>query len=1093
MIKKFTKEESLIIDYTKKGELIDFELDFKNNPKIVIDSKFLINLILGFPLPNKHDDYNSTTIYPLTRKGLNLSGVRIKGVLNLSVSLGTSPLPPLTFRNCIFEGDSLDYYKKASLRPKPSFSSTHCHFSNLKIENCKIGFCDFKNSKFQSDLIITELKPLVKNGICMIDLSRIDVKGMVSISRTILNLADRSTDLNIPYRRSGIPSNYALTLADSRINNSLFLRPYFRVKNGGVNLCNTIVCSDFWCDGSQIKAKKNNWALFCQSLKVYGTVGFTGLHFQNEKKNKDSDLNIISKEKVCQICKIEGKVSFLSAKLGEALFSGCQIKKLNEDDQFIFSGSTLNRLTINQWVFLNPTTKKEEYHRFESEMPFIFSESAINGSVKILNANLPESLFSNNVKIEGDLNIEDIKTPTISFANSEVQGSVSLNGTIETFGDFSGLTVNGDFSLSSISQQLVLKKLSNKSIKINLEDTIIRGNLKIYQIKVSEYSPPEWTKKNYFFRKRELTCFQNITLIEGVFYENKNSKEIYTVSFLEKNAKYIYLKGKVLDFISKDFSKSLLLKTDQQIKDYLKFFTAFVWGEEGSFRIIESREELAQWVSLNESSTEEEKMINQIEPIEKLQQDKDYFYAKANVLYKDTLYDTSFKINTKNGKIEMQNDKPKFRFQSTKVFFEDIYRKIRPVEFLDFTHVPPPLGKATEWKMITETTSNYHSDILEKNFTSKVQKPIINLQGTKATWLEDNQGKTWDDVILNLNGFSYEHFGELPEYSNKSIYRSENKVKKPNLRILWRIIIVAALLYLFYISYLWILIIIILIITLSIKIYKKRKNFNFKKSLEDFIKWIFYKPKEKLPKLKPLKWGKSYNHYKLRKFWLLKQFSTWPPKKEDYKPQPFEQAAKVFKQNGQYKESIYILISKLRIERGLFYPWFQVPLMWIWDHFFGFGIKTWIVLRTFVLFFLIGWASVSLANSGKLSFSWKNYNYNLLAIAEPVLIVDVNSVTSYATSYEENFIKVRETAIPTLEGNFARVIPCGNNVEPSLYALDVFVPLLDLKQDTECKISGEPTALPWRIAKALYALLGWIITSVLILTLSGYLKREVEK
>jgi hypothetical protein len=82
---------------------------------------------------------------------------------------------------------------------------------------------------------------------------------------------------------------------------------------------------------------------------------------------------------------------------------------------------------------------------------------------------------------------------------------------------------------------------------------------------------------------------------------------------------------------------------------------------------------------------------------------------------------------------------------------------------------------------------------------------------------------------------------------------------------------------------------------------------------------------------------------------------------------------------------------------------------------------------------------------------------------------------------------------------YALASPCNLNVSSLVYALDVFIPLIDLDQERRCSIRD---ALPgeaqdryfgWRLVKALYELLGWIITSLVILTITGVLRRDLER
>ena len=70
---------------------------------------------------------------------------------------------------------------------------------------------------------------------------------------------------------------------------------------------------------------------------------------------------------------------------------------------------------------------------------------------------------------------------------------------------------------------------------------------------------------------------------------------------------------------------------------------------------------------------------------------------------------------------------------------------------------------------------------------------------------------------------------------------------------------------------------------------------------------------------------------------------------------------------------------------------------------------------------------------------------------------------------------------------------CGDEISEPLYALDVLIPLIDLRQENRCEIAAVPpeerTARPfwgserlWAWLKALYAIAGWFLVSLAILT-----------
>jgi hypothetical protein len=65
-----------------------------------------------------------------------------------------------------------------------------------------------------------------------------------------------------------------------------------------------------------------------------------------------------------------------------------------------------------------------------------------------------------------------------------------------------------------------------------------------------------------------------------------------------------------------------------------------------------------------------------------------------------------------------------------------------------------------------------------------------------------------------------------------------------------------------------------------------------------------------------------------------------------------------------------------------------------------------------------------------------------------------------------------------------------NRIDQFVYAIDVIVPV-DLRQ--ECSFSFAPENGPvWRLAKTIYALIGWVVISLTVLSLTGILRRDIE-
>lgn len=72
---------------------------------------------------------------------------------------------------------------------------------------------------------------------------------------------------------------------------------------------------------------------------------------------------------------------------------------------------------------------------------------------------------------------------------------------------------------------------------------------------------------------------------------------------------------------------------------------------------------------------------------------------------------------------------------------------------------------------------------------------------------------------------------------------------------------------------------------------------------------------------------------------------------------------------------------------------------------------------------------------------------------------------------------------------------CDDEVDSLWYALDVFVPLLDLQQEDKCSITMRTDGFNWlwRALSNIYEILGAIVTPIMLLSVSGLLRRYVEE
>ena len=124
---------------------------------------------------------------------------------------------------------------------------------------------------------------------------------------------------------------------------------------------------------------------------------------------------------------------------------------------------------------------------------------------------------------------------------------------------------------------------------------------------------------------------------------------------------------------------------------------------------------------------------------------------------------------------------------------------------------------------------------------------------------------------------------------------------------------------------------------------------------------------------------------------------------------------------------------------------------------------------------------------------WLPASREVIFLEKPVLVVDSAAVSALIQADKAGF------GSPSMEraaANDARLIGeyrCGEQVDPVLYPIELFVPLLDLRQQDKCAISTRPAAFPYRFLKFLYTVTGSIFTSLTLLSVAGVLRRRIEQ
>ena len=235
--------------------------------------------------------------------------------------------------------------------------------------------------------------------------------------------------------------------------------------------------------------------------------------------------------------------------------------------------------------------------------------------------------------------------------------------------------------------------------------------------------------------------------------------------------------------------------------------------------------------------------------------------------------------------------------------------------------------------------------------------------------------------------------------------------------------------------------------------------------------------------------------WQLRKEWLGMQFDQREPRHSEYRPQVYSQLSKVYKLQGKFDDADNITVLKLSEERKLSTSSSWRFILYIYEKCFDYGLSPKKSLLTLAGLVLFGW----------IFFALLNY--------KGLLVLDT---TSSATVAIKSNNAVEGIGFPSSSESDRpeKFILCGDQVNLLVYAFDLILPLLDLRHGIRCDIKAASTAygnkakiemheniviadiLGWPnfllVIKAIYTVLGWIVVSITILTVSGILRRAQE-
>lgn len=970
-----------------------------------------------------------------------VKGARFSGHLNLSDCACSGALPPLEFEDCLFpEG----------------FSADHSVIRRLSFFGCSFGVfpgnwghkvsISLHNTRVEGDLKLERLKSLDEHHLLSLFAFGVQVAGSVRLSETELK-APRD---NRSY--SYEPVHYALNLYGAEIRSDVKLFPHVTVTGG-----------------LRIRTARIGGDLVFADLNVIDDVD-PKLREQGDSRWSRSAIDATSAD-------IGGNIFFESyrglnrfSSSGEVTFFGfeCRGSVVLSGARFSYPDSSDSALNLStgkiKGVLISDTIEwASRSSTLSCNGTMTLTGLAVEGSVYLVGET--KSILANLIKVSGDTTLAMQVASEMNLGGADLKGSLDLSG-------FRFFTLN-----------------PGPHFQLNLRDAQIGHSLLL----AAEPSPLLQLESCH---RRKLHCLPDYLLYE-LYLRGPGRASI----LFKPGDKPLLLDGISAPIHRLARSGALRLNTPESVKDYIRFFGAYVWGEEGPFVIVENASQIPH-SNLPAEVQEQLKLIQEIEiDIDFSEEDwkelrklispqpsdaewskykEDFEHhavrARTHVRYGANLSQVTFVVlkeplPTKpllfgTGWISMVHDHPVAELDSEEL----------PIYQRPFTRAKLRGQLHSANNFLSDYKSDLQSEIIPRlELTLRIpewlellerrivrfQEAGIDLTNAACGSLDDADGRAWGRELsaLSLENFTY------------------TRINAPKSK--------------------------------AIKLNSTAKLLLF-----------FFQKSARIPK--PFISGKWPFQ---ERFWYSEKRRAAISDRQDwlghmqsdpFLPQPYAHLASVLNEAGDNDGAKEIERQKFDLEiqekwqtlreKGTLH--FPVLLgSWVFWTFiklgFNYGLSWARATLTFILCLLLGWVGVTELNQ-------RGYLVQNTSAAATLLAKGKNG--------ELTAVFPRSTTAADSEE-----LKCGAAINGLLYAADVFIPLLDLRQEERCDIRSSQaheidpfrewaaqrsfwhklTHSLWALfhapvlwaqfAKSAYAVLGWVVVSLTILTYSGMLRRWGEK
>ncbi len=371
-----------------------------------------------------------------------------------------------------------------------------------------------------------------------------------------------------------------------------------------------------------------------------------------------------------------------------------------------------------------------------------FSGPVFHGPVSLRHAQVEQELTLVGARVRGSFDAQRLRV-----GGSLRMEAVLLGGSC----DIRQAHVTGNFTLDSVA----LRGGDWKDPpSISMQDAQIGGELAIRSLRaVGDHAPVSSGHGEFLaMRRRRLSCYPGWQLIEGVaalrtvLQIADPGTELppgpAAVAFLARDdgRDAVLLTGNSDVFHELNETGALVLENERQAEDYLRIFTSYVWGDEGSFRVIDPHEDILSRLADPESAS--------ITPIEVRRADG-RFRATGTVLYGTGLFAADFDIGP-DGMVEMLDDRPIGAISKPDEICISPFRFGRRATGASF----PQSVAQDQWEDVEDPERTRIAALLQSRLTPP--PTVVSLQDARADRLDDDDGRAWSGRFrLQLDGFTY--------------------------------------------------------------------------------------------------------------------------------------------------------------------------------------------------------------------------------------------------------------------------------------------------------------------------------------------------